>query len=94
MRLNAPFVDETLTSGQAELIVKYFGVKLLDLKKDICEFDPEHYPCPIAKGPWGISQIVEIPSATPKGHYTGQALIKDQRGEEVACYNFDFNMSK
>ncbi|KAJ4453755.1 putative phospholipid transfer protein [Paratrimastix pyriformis] len=87
-------LDEAVTGGDAELLVKFFGVKLLDLKKPVCEMDPQTYPCPIAAGPWGVHQDVEIPSATPKGHYQGLVTLKDQAGQEVLCYNFDFQMSK
>jgi len=72
--------------------VKFLGIKVFERNFDLCHMTPQ-VTCPIHKGPFGPFTVTEtLPSVTPKGKYTGQIKMTNQKGEEIACVNFHMNV--
>ncbi|KAJ5071795.1 phosphatidylglycerol/phosphatidylinositol transfer protein [Anaeramoeba ignava] len=88
-------LQKTITGGTAHLTVSLNGIKLLDETKDICTIDPDEVKCPIPANPnFTLKDTVTIPSYAPSGTYTGQVVLTDQDGTEIACVKFNLDLKE
>ena len=84
-------LSKTITSGQAEVKVKYGFITVFHKAVSVCE-DPS-LPCPIQAGTIAKKVDVAVPSDVPHGHYTGTATVTDQDGDQVTCIQVDVHIS-
>lgn len=85
-------MDESVTSGSIHIEVKYIGIKIFEHTYDICSFTSE-VKCPIASGPFTMTETETFPTGVPKGKYTGQIKLVDQNQQEITCINFDVKVT-
>eukprot|EP01137_Pigoraptor_chileana_P025666 Opistho-2@95459 len=84
-------LDESVTGGSVEIVIKYLGISIVNEKKDLCTLDSAH-PCPFAQGVFSLTEGATIPSIAPSGTYKGTVKLSDQNGQEIYCVNLDFKL--
>jgi hypothetical protein len=79
-------LDEDLTGGSIDVWVKFLGIKVVNQVWDLCnEAAKRGMACPIPAGASNFTFLVNLPAATPDGHYTGKAIMADQNSQQITC---------
>lgn len=87
-------LNEQLTGGSVSLSVKFLGIQVYSATVDVCQLASQAgLSCPLPSGPVSISKSAIMPSAAPRGTYTGEIKVTDQNGEEVSCISFRMSVT-
>ncbi|KAL6966701.1 hypothetical protein U1Q18_032491 [Sarracenia purpurea var. burkii] len=80
--------NQALTGGKMVLDVSYFGIKVHSESHSICE----KTSCPISSGKFVLSHTQTLPEITPPGSYTLKMKMEDEKGRELTCASFNFQI--
>ncbi|KAJ4458581.1 putative phospholipid transfer protein [Paratrimastix pyriformis] len=86
-------LNSSVKSGTVDFLVKFMGVKLLNLHKDLCG-QASKYKCPVPAGPFSLNETISVPKVTPQGRYSGRLSVEDESTAPLLCLDFDFMMKK
>ena len=84
--LKSTLVGETVTSGTIKVTGTVDKYPILNEQYDLCDELPNvGLSCPLAPGPYDISEQVQIGSIPISGTATATAELYDQSSNELAC---------
>ncbi|KAM9964214.1 hypothetical protein ACTFIW_005875 [Dictyostelium discoideum] len=79
-------LKDAISGGDVNIIIKMGFITIIKETKPICSSD-NPLPCPIQPGDYTHSVDIAIPSAIPRGKYSGNFVLTDQANDEIACIN-------
>jgi len=81
-------MDETVTSGEYTVGIKFDGFPLPSSSGDINDV----HPLPWNKGPIAFTFPVDFPASAPSGSYSVTVSAKEQTNTQLFCVELNFNL--
>jgi len=81
-------LDETITSGEYTISIKFDGFPLPSSSGNINDINP----LPWNKGPIAFTFPVDIPSSSPSGSYSVTVSAKEQTSSQLFCVDLAFSL--
>ncbi|KAF8396352.1 hypothetical protein HHK36_017969 [Tetracentron sinense] len=79
---------QAISGGTLVIDVSYFGWHIHSENHDLCS----ETSCPVSVGDFVLSHSQILPGITPPGSYTLTMKLKDGKGQQLTCINFDFSI--
>lgn len=85
-------LSEEVTKGDIKLTIKYGIIPIISMDLQLCdEVKAIGLQCPLEPKTYDGKLSVDIPSAIPGGHYSGNVEVTDQNGKELSCIDLDLH---
>mmetsp|Transcript_11573 Transcript_11573/g.16083 ORF Transcript_11573/g.16083 Transcript_11573/m.16083 type:complete len:152 (+) Transcript_11573:45-500(+) len=87
------YLNEEVTSGTVSLNLKWNGFTILNQSYSLCDLVKDYEKCPIPAGDISLTVTEYLPTAIPKGTYTGTVKAFDQNNQEIMCITLDLKFT-